>query len=125
MVATTSASLDWKQFEQTLFSIYWQDAQAFLAANPQESIYALALNGLYREEDGPIYLPTLSANSEQAYSQMVNAPSRRALVRIRPGYRPVGQSALEPAGLGMGRAGFDLGLSGVGATGASLAGRGQ
>lgn len=74
MVATTSASLDWKQFEQTLFSIYWQDAQAFLAANPQESIYALALNGLYREEDGPIYLPTLSANSEQAYSQMVNAP---------------------------------------------------
>ena len=74
MVATTSASLDWKQFEQTLFSIYWQDAQAFLAANPQESIYALALNGLYREEDGPIYLPTLCANSEQAYSQMVNAP---------------------------------------------------
>ena len=74
MVATTSASLDWKQFEQTLFSIYWQDAQAFLAANPQESIYALALNGLYREQDGPIYLPTLSANSEQAYSQMVNVP---------------------------------------------------
>ncbi|WKL14873.1 DUF4303 domain-containing protein [Comamonas testosteroni] len=74
MVATTSASLDWKQFEQTLFSIYWQDAQAFLAANPQESIYALALNGLYREQDGPIYLPTLSANSERAYSQMVNAP---------------------------------------------------
>lgn len=74
MVATTSASLDWKQFEQTLFSIYWQDAQAFLAANPQERIYALALNGLYREQDGPIYLPTLSANSEQAYSQMVNAP---------------------------------------------------
>lgn len=74
MVATTSASLDWKQFEQTLFSIYWQDAQAFLAAPPQESIYALALNGLYREQDGPIYLPTLSANSERAYSQMVNAP---------------------------------------------------
>lgn len=74
MVATTSASLDWKQFEQTLFSIYWQDAQAFLAANPQESIYALALNGLYREQDGPIYLPTLSANSERAYSQRVNAP---------------------------------------------------
>lgn len=74
MVATTSASLDWKQFEQTLFSIYWQDAQAFLAANPQESIYALALNGLYREQDGPIYLPTLSANSERAYSEMVNAP---------------------------------------------------
>lgn len=74
MVATTSASLGWKQFEQTLFSIYWQDAQAFLAANPQESIYALALNGLYREQDGPIYLPTLSANSERAYSQRVNAP---------------------------------------------------
>ena len=71
MPATTLPPLDWKQFEQSLFDIYWQQAQAFLASHPQEKIYALALNGLYREEDGPIYLPTLAANSEQAYADMV------------------------------------------------------
>ena len=66
MPATTLPPLDWKQFEQSLLELYWQQAQAFLAAHPREEIYALALNGLYREEDGPIYLPTLAANSEQA-----------------------------------------------------------
>ncbi|RGE44734.1 DUF4303 domain-containing protein [Comamonas testosteroni] len=71
MPAISPPPLDWKQFEQTLFDIYWQNAQAFFAAHTDPTIYALALSGLYREQDGPIYLPTLAANSEQAYAHQV------------------------------------------------------
>lgn len=67
MAGTTA--FDWQAFEQTLFDAWWQDAQGFLAAHPAERIYAFALGGLYREEDGPICLPCLAANSEAAYAE--------------------------------------------------------
>lgn len=63
----TTAAFDWKALEQTLLDAYLRQALQFLADHPSERIYAFALTGLYREEDGPIYLPTLACNSEQAY----------------------------------------------------------
>lgn len=78
MSATSLPPLDWKQFEQSLLNIYWQQVQSFLAAHPQEQIYAFALDSLYRETDGPIYLPTLAANSEQAYADMVSGYDKSA-----------------------------------------------
>ena len=78
MPATTPPPLDWKQFEQSLLDHCWQQVQSFLAAHPQEQIYAFALDSLYRETDGPIYLPTLAANSERAYADMVSGYDKSA-----------------------------------------------
>ncbi|MDO5693938.1 MAG: DUF4303 domain-containing protein [Pseudomonadota bacterium] len=61
-------TFDWKLFEQTLLDAYRQDAQALIAAHPDQRFYAFALSQLHREEDGPIFLPRLAANSEQAYA---------------------------------------------------------
>lgn len=78
MSATSLPPLDWKQFEQSLLNHYWQQVQSFLAAHPQEQIYAFALDSLYRETDGPIYLPTLAANSERAYADMARGYDKSA-----------------------------------------------
>lgn len=68
--ALMPTDLDWKRLEQTLFQAYWNDAQAFLKAHPDQHVYAFALTEMYRELDGPIYLPVLAANSEEAYAEL-------------------------------------------------------
>jgi hypothetical protein len=68
--APMPTGLDWKYLEQTLFQAYWSDAQAFLKDHPDQHVYAFALAEMYRELDGPIYLPVLAANSEEAYAEL-------------------------------------------------------
>lgn len=62
--------MDWQAFEQTLLD----DALALVlpalqAHTLRGDVYAVALAGMYRELDGPIYLPTVSMGSEAALAE--------------------------------------------------------
>lgn len=67
--APMPTGLDWQLLEQTLFQAYWNDVQEFLKTHGDQHVYAFALAEMYRELDGPIYLPVLAANSEEAYAE--------------------------------------------------------
>ena len=97
MPAISPTTLDWKQFEQSLFDIYWRDVQAFLAAHPDDTFYAFALSGLYREEDGPIYLPTLAANSEQAYAEVLASYQKKGISEFSADAGQLGSLRWNPA----------------------------
>jgi len=69
-MAGKAASMDWQAFEQTLLD----DALALVlpalqAHTLRGDVYAVALSGMYRELDGPIYLPTVSMGSEAALAE--------------------------------------------------------
>ncbi|RQO55672.1 hypothetical protein DBV14_11660 [Variovorax sp. KBW07] len=56
----------WKALEPLIVEDALRALHQLLADNPGEQFYAVAFQGMYRELDGPIYLPALSANSVSA-----------------------------------------------------------
>lgn len=69
-MADKAPAMDWQAFEQTLLD----DALALLLPALQAhalrgDVYAVALAGMYRELDGPIYLPTVSMGSEAGLAE--------------------------------------------------------
>jgi len=63
-------AMDWQAFEQAVLD----DALALVlpalqAHTLRGDVYAVALAGMYRELDGPIYLPTVSMGSEAALAE--------------------------------------------------------
>lgn len=53
----------WKALEPLIVEDATRALRALLDENPGEQFYAAAFHGMYRELDGPIYLPSLCANS--------------------------------------------------------------
>ncbi|WP_422088287.1 DUF4303 domain-containing protein [Variovorax sp.] len=56
----------WKALEPLIVEDALCALRALFDENPDEQFYAAAFQGMYRELDGPIYLPALSANSVSA-----------------------------------------------------------
>ncbi|SCX72865.1 DUF4303 domain-containing protein [Variovorax sp. EL159] len=56
----------WKALEPLIVEDALRALRELLDDNPDEQFYAVAFQGMYRELDGPIYLPALSANSVDA-----------------------------------------------------------
>ncbi|RUR67264.1 DUF4303 domain-containing protein [Variovorax guangxiensis] len=56
----------WKALEPLIVEDATRALRELLNQNPGERLYAVAFSGMYRELDGPIYLPALSANSVSA-----------------------------------------------------------
>ncbi|MBV7457623.1 DUF4303 domain-containing protein [Acidovorax sp. sif1233] len=59
----------WDAFEQAFLDAALAVASAVLARHPEHRFYAVALAGMGRELDGPLFLPAIALNSEQAYAQ--------------------------------------------------------
>ncbi|UJB19421.1 DUF4303 domain-containing protein [Lysobacter gummosus] len=58
--------IDWNAVEDCLVADATAALRALFARHPEQAFYVAALYGAYRELDGPIYLPSLAANSLQA-----------------------------------------------------------
>ncbi len=69
-MAGKAPAMDWQAFEQTLLDEALALVLPALQAHPlRGDVYAVALAGMYRELDGPIYLPTVSMGSEAALAE--------------------------------------------------------
>ncbi|ALN94031.1 HEAT repeat domain-containing protein [Lysobacter gummosus] len=58
--------IDWNAVEDCFVADATAALRALFARHPEQAFYVAALYGAYRELDGPIYLPSLAANSLQA-----------------------------------------------------------
>ncbi|WP_431511500.1 hypothetical protein [Variovorax sp. DAIF25] len=63
MSSETPPPTDWKALEPLLVDDAVRALRALLDQNPGERFYAATLYGLYRELDGPVFLPGLAAHS--------------------------------------------------------------
>ena len=64
------AAMDWQAFEQTVLDDALAVVLPALQAHPlRGDVYAVALAGLYREQDGPIHLPSVAMNSLAALAR--------------------------------------------------------
>jgi hypothetical protein len=64
------ARLDWRALENDLTDALVGAVSALVAEHRDERFYAVALWLLYRESDGPIRLPVLAVNTEQALDRL-------------------------------------------------------
>lgn len=66
--------MDWQAFEQAVLDDALALVRPVLQAHTlRGDVYAVALAGIYREHDGPIYLPAVAMNSEQALAEAGDA----------------------------------------------------
>ncbi|WP_053716167.1 DUF4303 domain-containing protein [Saccharothrix sp. NRRL B-16348] len=61
--------LDWAEFERTLLDGVVRFVGSAVRDHPGERFYAAVLDHVYREEDGPIALPSLGINSVEALAR--------------------------------------------------------
>ncbi len=62
--------MDWQAFEQVVLDDALALVLPILQAHPTRAdVYAVVLAGMYREHDGPIYLPAIAMNSEAALAE--------------------------------------------------------
>jgi hypothetical protein len=74
---------DWANFESLLFDAAYQALTTHFARHPNETFYAAALHGLYRETGDVIYLPALAINSEQSFLQDHPQDLNTSLLSVR------------------------------------------
>jgi hypothetical protein len=61
--------MEWARFEDAVVAGVDRAVRAAVAAHPGERFYAAALAHIYRETDGPITLPGLGVNSDEALAR--------------------------------------------------------
>ncbi|MEV4546208.1 DUF4303 domain-containing protein [Micromonospora echinaurantiaca] len=65
-----AVTLDWAGFERVLVDALVRAVRSTVADRPGERFYAAVLDGIYRETDGRITLPTFGMNSVEALARV-------------------------------------------------------